>query len=146
MDWPKRYAENGLSMKVRIADLLAPNEFSSRRYRSAFYQVSNKHVDFVLLNKQFKAVAAIELDDRSHARADRQLRDRIVEHALATAGLPLIRVKVQQRYRWLAILRAVHDATTVGKCSTLLTQGVALQWLHVGNGLARVGCTQIKEQ
>jgi hypothetical protein len=56
-------------------------------------------VDFLLCNpKTLKPVFAIELDDSSHARADRQERDALVEEVFAAAHLPLLRIPASQSY------------------------------------------------
>jgi hypothetical protein len=41
---------------------------------------------------------AIELDDSSHAREDRQARDAFVEQVFQAAGVPLLRFPVQHAY------------------------------------------------
>jgi hypothetical protein len=40
----------------------------------------------------------VELDDKSHERADRKQRDGFVEAVFAAAGLELLRVRVQRSY------------------------------------------------
>ncbi len=45
-----------------------------------------------------KPVFGIELDDASHRRSSRQVRDEFVENACKAAGLPLLRVPVQREY------------------------------------------------
>ena len=83
--------------KVRLADLIQPRAGLPRpKFLRALNRVTSKHVDFVLVDRDtLQPLAAVELDDRSHLRADRQARDRFVEGALAAAGLPLLRFPVQ---------------------------------------------------
>jgi hypothetical protein len=45
-----------------------------------------------------RPLAGIELDDASHARADRQERDAFVARVFAAASLPLLRIPVQRAY------------------------------------------------
>jgi very-short-patch-repair endonuclease len=40
-------------------------------------------------------IAAVELDDASHARAKRQAADARKAHALKSAGIPLVRFRVK---------------------------------------------------
>ena len=84
--------------KVRLADLLQPREGLPRqRFFQALNRITGKHADFVLVDRDtLQPLVAIELDDRSHARADRQARDRFVEGAFAAAGLPLLRFPVRR--------------------------------------------------
>jgi hypothetical protein len=86
--------------KVRLADLIKPtdNLNESDRWR-AFNKISAKHVDFVICRRDdLRVVGAIELDDSSHQRPDRQARDAFVDAALAAAGLPILHVKVARHY------------------------------------------------
>ncbi len=73
--------------QVRIADLLIPR---TRDY-AEFNRIAQKHVDFVAVDSNFRIRFAVELDDRSHGRADRIKRDRFVDDAFASARLPLLR-------------------------------------------------------
>ncbi|MDY0341463.1 MAG: DUF2726 domain-containing protein [Coriobacteriia bacterium] len=83
--------------KVNLADLFfvaKPNENQGARGR-----ISQKHVDFVLCDPEsMRPLAGVELDDSSHARADRQTRDELVNGVFAAAGLPLIRIPAAASY------------------------------------------------
>ena len=86
-----------LCMKVRLADIL----YVSRPNENAgfFNRIAQKHVDFLLCDSTtMRPVVAIELDDASHGRADRQERDAFVDGALEAAGLPLVRIAAQWEY------------------------------------------------
>lgn len=62
-------------------------------WRASRAHVNRKSVDFVLCDKDKMApVLAIELDDWSHARVDRQERDRTVEQIFDQADMPLLRI------------------------------------------------------
>jgi hypothetical protein len=83
---------------VRIADLIRVKPNTPKR-QAWLNRILAKHVDFVLCNPEtMEVVLAIELDDRSHERADRIERDEFVDGAFKAAGLPLLRVKVQDEY------------------------------------------------
>lgn len=83
--------------KVRLADLVYAPRQEGRQ--AAFNRVSRKHLDFVLCDAAtLRPVLALELDDRSHQRPDRQERDAFVERVLADTGLPLVRLPVQRSY------------------------------------------------
>ncbi len=85
--------------KVRVADVLLPVSAKDRsRWRSAFNKVACKHFDYVLCDHDLRILAAIELDDASHKRKDRQERDIFLEWACKSAGFPLIRVKTAKHY------------------------------------------------
>jgi len=89
---PKGYV---LLSKVRLSDLARPEPWS----RGAYSRVSQKHVDFVLVElASGKPVRVIELDDRSHVSADSRRRDAVKHEVLAAVGLPLSRVRCQEAY------------------------------------------------
>lgn len=78
-------------------------------------RIDRKTVDFVLCEAvTLRPLVAIELDDSSHQRADRRKRDAFVEGALETAGLPLVRWRVAQKYRRENVADAVMAAVERG--------------------------------
>ena len=67
--------------------------------RAAFNRIAQKHVDFLVCDTtNLKPLFGVELDDASHARADRRARDEFVEKVFAASSLPLLRVPVQRGY------------------------------------------------
>lgn len=86
--------------KVRLADIVRPVRSPSRSgWQSAFNRITGKHVDFVLCDSaRLDVVAVIELDDRTHERFERGVRDGLVDSALTDARIPVLRVSVRQSY------------------------------------------------
>ncbi len=83
--------------KVRLADLVEADE--RHRLRQAnFRRICSKHVDFVVCDAALCPIIAVELDDSSHQRPDRQARDRDVDRILEIASLPILRVPVRRTY------------------------------------------------
>ena len=97
--------------KVRLADLCQDlDRWADIR---AFNKVSSKHVDFVLCDATtFQPVLAVELDDRSHLRADRRSRDAFVDGIFRTMGLGVYRQWVRHSYDPAAIARGIEEALT----------------------------------
>ena len=87
--------------KVGLGDVFyvaRPNE--NHNYRN---RIAQKHVDFIVCDIQtLKPLFAVELDDASHQRADRQERDAFVDQVFQAASLPLAHVAAQREY-------SVHD-------------------------------------
>jgi hypothetical protein len=83
--------------KVSLADIFfvyRPNE-----NMSAYNRINRKHVDFLICDpKTMQPRFAIELDDRSHQRPERQERDDFVDGVFEEARLPLVHVPVQAAY------------------------------------------------
>jgi hypothetical protein len=83
--------------KVRLADVI---HCSGEAWKQGFGgRISQKHLDFVIADAASTAILlAIELDDRTHQRADRQARDEFLERALSAAKVPLVRVACAPTY------------------------------------------------
>ena len=71
--------------KVRLLDLLEPVK-NQPKYKTYFYKVQAKHVDFVLCDTKLVARYIIELDDNSHNVPDRAERDQFVDSVLQAVG------------------------------------------------------------
>jgi uncharacterized protein DUF2726/topoisomerase-like DNA binding C4 zinc finger protein len=85
--------------KVNLGDLFFVATGDHRKNRALTNRVDRKHVDFLLCEpKTMRPVVGIELDDRSHDRIDRQVRDQLVENVFDAAGLPLVRFTVKSGY------------------------------------------------
>jgi len=83
--------------KVRLGDILdveaGAQPFSGKS------RIDRKHVDFLLCEPTtMQPLVAIELDDSSHNRPDRQARDRFVDEVFSTANLSLVHVRVRRQY------------------------------------------------
>jgi very-short-patch-repair endonuclease len=85
--------------KVRVADLLIVSSANgTARYR-VFRSIACKHVDFVLAEAEnLHPIAAIELDDSSHQRADRRLRDQLLDDLFEKAAFPVLRFRTAATY------------------------------------------------
>ncbi len=104
-----------VSYKVRLLDVI---EGENPRDAAARNKVQSKHLDFVLVDRESSRVlAAIELDDASHLRADRVARDAFLEQAMKSAGVPLLRFRAAREYdvHNLATKIAEAYATTHGR-------------------------------
>ena len=80
-----------INSKVRLADIVKPK--SGKDYMSNFGRIKSKHVDFVVCDRNMHVKAIIELDDRSHDRADRQARDKFVDEILTATGYKIIHTR-----------------------------------------------------
>ncbi len=95
--------------KVNMADILEPQpDLTNSQKSAARSRISQKHVDFVVCDPGDLSVQlAIELDDASHSRRDRQQADLVKDRAFASAGLRLLRFPAQQAYNVDYIRRQV---------------------------------------
>ncbi len=85
--------------KVNLGDLFYARSSDPSKYRIYTNKIDRKHVDFLLCDpKTVRPLVAIELDDKSHQRDDRQARDAFVENVFRAAALPLVRVPARKTY------------------------------------------------
>ena len=101
--------------KVRLSDVV----FVPRRtdnWQSHQNRIQQKHLDFVLCDRRdVSPVLAVELDDSSHRRSDRQERDDLVDEILGAACLPILRVAVRQAYSWSELGEKINNCLGVGR-------------------------------
>jgi hypothetical protein len=97
--------------KVRIADVISVRRNPNRSaWQRAFNRISAKHFDFVLCEPGTLSVACVvELDDKSHSRGGREIRDKIVVDVCKAAALPLLQVQARSAYAVGEIGNAVRQ-------------------------------------
>lgn len=78
--------------KVRLLDIVEPRK-DQKNYKSLFYKIQAKHVDFVITDQDLRIKAIIELDDGSHDTQARQERDNFVDQILTACGYKVIRTR-----------------------------------------------------
>jgi hypothetical protein len=86
-----------VALKVRLADIIT----CQREAWPIGYGrlIAQKHIDFLVCDTEsLRILLALEVDDRSHERPDRRLRDLFVDRALKAAGIPLVRVRAAASY------------------------------------------------
>lgn len=78
--------------KVRLLDIIEPRK-GTRKYKTLFYKIQAKHVDFLICDKDMHIKAIIELDDNSHDNQDRKERDAFVTSILQSVGYKVIHTR-----------------------------------------------------
>jgi len=79
--------------QVHLSSLLN-HTVKGQNWKAALSAIQRKSVDFALVDKiTLKTAYAVELDDSTHDRPDRQERDGRVEQYLQDAGIPLVRLR-----------------------------------------------------
>jgi len=86
-----------------------------RRTQAIQNSFSQLSLDFLVVDRDTRPVAAIELDDATHARADRRGADARKSHALNSAGLQLIRWDARNLPDAAAIRAAVVPGESAGR-------------------------------
>lgn len=82
---------------VALRDLVTIVDRSD--YFTYYNKIDRKQMDFVLCDTgTLQPIFVIELDDSSHNRPDRMMRDAFVEVVLESAKIPLVRVPVEHHY------------------------------------------------
>ncbi|KLU02305.1 putative queD like protein [Rhodopirellula islandica] len=140
-----------INNKVRLWDVLCvPRREDSRTYEN---KISSKHIDFLLCDPStMQPILAIELDDASHNRKDRQERDAFLDQALTAAGLAILHIKAARTYSIAEVghqiasvlpetasnmsapppLQAESSEPSCLKCHTAMVQRKASKGAHAG--------------
>lgn len=78
--------------KVRLLDIVEPRR-GERKYKTLFYKIQAKHIDFLICDADVRIKAIIELDDNSHDSQERKERDNFVDTVLKSVGYKVIHTK-----------------------------------------------------
>jgi hypothetical protein len=83
-----------LFSQVQLSQVIkAPPSEKSLKWFSTISQMS---LDFVIGDKSSNPLCVIELDDKTHLRESAKTRDAKKDKALGAAGIPIIRIKVDE--------------------------------------------------
>lgn len=79
--------------------LIQPESNDPNAARAFNNRINLKRIDFVLVDSaSLMPYMAIELDDRSHDREDRQRRDAFVDEVLNQAGIKIVHIRASSTY------------------------------------------------
>jgi len=79
--------------------LIQPESNDLNATRAFNNRINLKRIDFVLVDStSLMPYMAIELDDRSHQREDRQRRDAFVDDVLNQAGIKIVHIRASSTY------------------------------------------------
>jgi len=91
--------EYSIFPQLPVWTVIEPAVKDSPAARAFTNRINLKRIDFLLVeSKTLRPYMAIELDDRSHQREDRQKRDAFIDEVFAQAGLKLIHVRAAATY------------------------------------------------
>lgn len=80
--------------KVRLLDLAEPKKGTTgREWGHLKNRVQNKHVDFVICDRDMRVKLIVELDDSTHDAQDRKDRDAFVDTVLTGCGFKIMHVR-----------------------------------------------------
>jgi hypothetical protein len=98
--------------KTRIADIVdVRQDLDWRTRRNAFNRICAKHFDFVLCKpRDFTIVGIIELNDSSHLRKERALRDAFVIDICNAISLPILMVRTRGQYSAFELRSVIKQA------------------------------------
>jgi very-short-patch-repair endonuclease len=94
---------------VRMADVMyLSNETEDRKFHNN--NILCKHFDYVICDKKkFEPLLVIELDDPKHQYVFRKQLDEFKEKACKEAGLPLLRLQIQDKYDRAKLGEQIHQ-------------------------------------
>ncbi|TRL30408.1 DUF2726 domain-containing protein [Methylosinus sporium] len=114
--------------QVRLAELVDVDlSATSAKRRAAMNKVFGKSIDFVICDSaSLEPVAAIELDDRTHALPHRRERDIFVDAVFSEIGIPLLRARARRAYTVAALQTLLREAG-VAKTARFGLRTIALE-------------------
>lgn len=84
--------------------------FKDRGQKAWQNKIRAKSIDFLLCDTQsLRPVLGIELDDISHEKPERIVRDDEVDRVFAAANLPILHVKAARQYGTDLLLKQIQD-------------------------------------
>jgi hypothetical protein len=87
--------------KVGLKDFISVT--AKKDYFKWFSKISQKHVDFLICDKNLRPIMAIELDDKSHESQKAWKNDNFKDWLYENLDFPLKRVKAAQYYKYQEI-------------------------------------------
>ena len=100
---------------IRLSDLIKVRA-KTRKSQSWHKSMANKHVDFVLCDvESFEVKLVIELDEEGARFPDRVARERFLNNALYSAGLPLVRIRAENKYETASLRKTIEEALGIVK-------------------------------
>ncbi len=88
-----------ISSKVGLNDVFYAKTEDQSRFRVYTNKIDRKHVDFLICDSTtMHPLVGIELDDKSHQRADRQTRDEFVDQVFKASGLSILHIPAKRSY------------------------------------------------
>ena len=88
---------------------------TGRRTPAILNRFNQLSLDFLILGPDTSIVAAVELDDATHSREASRQADARKDHALKSAGVPLIRWNAKSLPDRVAILAAIPPVTATAR-------------------------------
>jgi len=96
--------------QIHLSSVL-DHKIDGQTWKYALGHINSKSIDYVISDKeQFRPLAAIELDDRTHEWESRRLRDEEVERIFTESKLPLIRFSSSQSHDIEAVRQRILSA------------------------------------
>ena len=83
--------------QARLADMLVVRAGDASRRQAALDRVTRLSVDFAIIDWSGRVALVIELDDRTHSRADRIERDGKVDAIMRQCGISVVHVRPGQK-------------------------------------------------
>ena len=95
--------------KVRMADLLYLPKMSNSNFYHYFNKIQSKHVDFLICDKEdIRPLLVIELDDSTHLKFNRHLRDELNDKIFEGVKLPILHIRISSDYDEESLLSQIR--------------------------------------
>jgi len=104
--------------QIHLSSILNHKVQNGQNWKAALSTIQRKSVDYVVCDRAFHPLVAIELDDASHKQADRKNRDELVNYVLNNAHMPLVRFKQDEILTKNSIRTALSQHLSISPYAT----------------------------
>lgn len=85
-----------IGYQIALNRIVSPDAKKKKNYYFLSSKIGSKSVDFLIMDKCFKPLLAIELDDSSHNNISSKKRDIVKDRIFKSAGIVMVRFTVKQ--------------------------------------------------
>ena len=95
--------------QVSLLSIIMVNPKKSKYFSFLFESIRSKYVDFVIVDSNFKTKLVIELNDKSHTKFLRKVRDDTLKEILFDVGISFIPVTLGNKYNYLNDIQKILE-------------------------------------
>ncbi len=89
-----------VAVQVHLGGIIQPREPLPPPVWARHRGMLHRRLDYVLCSHEYEVIGVVELDDWTHTGRSQSDKDRILDAALGSAGIPILRIHPRQTHDW----------------------------------------------
>jgi len=89
-----------VAVQVHLGGIIQPREPLPPPVWARHRGILHRRLDYVLCSHEYEVIGVVELDDWTHTGRSQSDKDRILDAALGSAGIPILRIHPRQTHDW----------------------------------------------